>query len=97
MLEAHLRRVERGPRGEALGLGPFPHTGDLANQPRSIVVDPEVSFGRPTLVGTAIPTRVIAGRFDAGESLESLAEDFGLGQEDILEAIRWERRERRAA
>jgi len=51
----------------------------------------------PTLVGTAIPTRVIAGRFDAGESLESLMEDFVRPQEDILEAIRWERRERRAA
>jgi uncharacterized protein (DUF433 family) len=97
VLEAHLRRVERGPHGEALRLYPFPHTGDVANQPRSIVVDPEVAFGRPTLVGTAIPTRVIAGRFDAGESLESLIEDFGRPQEDILEAIRWERRERRAA
>jgi uncharacterized protein (DUF433 family) len=76
---------------------PFPHTGDVANQPQSIVVDPEVAFGRPTLVGTAIPTRVIAGRFDAGESLESLVEDFGRSPADILEAIRWERRERRAA
>ena len=97
VLEAHLRRVERGPGGEALRLYPFPHKGDVANQPRSIVVDPEIAFGRPTLVGTAIPTRVIAGRFDAGESLESLIEDFGRPQEDILEAIRWERREPRAA
>lgn len=97
VLEAHLRRVERGPQGEALRLYPFPRTGDVTNQPRSIVVDPEVAFGRPTLVGTAIPTRVISGRFDAGESLESLMADFGRPQEDILEAIRWECRERRAA
>jgi uncharacterized protein (DUF433 family) len=97
VLEAHLRRVERGPGGEALRLYPFPHRGQVTGQPRSIVVDPEVAFGRPTLVGTAIPTRVIAGRFDAGESLESLAADFGRPYEDILEAIRWERRERRAA
>ena len=97
VLEAHLKRVERGPRGEAVRLYPFPHTGDVGGQPRSIMVDPEVAFGRPTLVGTAIPTRAIAGRFDAGESLESLVEDFGRPPADILEAIRWERRERRAA
>ena len=97
VLEAHLRRVDRGPRGEAVRLYPFPHIGDVAGQPRSIVVDPEVAFGRPTLAGTAIPTPVIAGRFDAGESLESLVEDFGRPPRDILEAIRWERRERRAA
>jgi len=97
VLEAHLKRVERGPRGEAVRLYPFPHTGDVSDQPRSIVVDPEVAFGRPTLAGTAIPTPVIAGRFDAGESLERLVEDFGRPPGDILEAIRWERRERRAA
>ena len=97
VLEAHLKRVERGPQGEAVRLYLFPNTGDLDSQPRSIVVDPEVAFGRPTLAGTAIPTGVIAGRFDAGESLESLVEDFGRPATDILEAIRWERRERRAA
>lgn len=97
VLEAHLRRVDRGPRGEALRLYPFPRPGDVATQPRSIVVDPEVAFGRPTLAGTGIVTRVIAGRFDAGESLQSLVEDFARPADDILEAIRWELREQRAA
>jgi uncharacterized protein (DUF433 family) len=97
VLEAHLKRVERGVRGEALRLYPFPHSGDVAQQPRSIVVDPEVAFGRPTLAGTGIPTRAIAGRFHAGESLESLVRDFARPAEDILEAIRWELREQRAA
>jgi uncharacterized protein (DUF433 family) len=97
VLASHLERVDRGPRGQALRLYPFPRPGDVAQQPRSIVVDPEVAFGRPTLAGTGIPTQVIAGRFDAGESLESLVEDFARPADDILEAIRWELREQRAA
>lgn len=97
VLEAHLKRVDRGPHGEALRLYPFPRPGDVAQQPRSIVIDPEIAFGRPTLAGTGIPTQVIAGRFDAGESLESLVEDFARPADDILEAIRWELREQRAA
>jgi uncharacterized protein (DUF433 family) len=97
VLEAHLRRVDRGPGGKALRLYPFPRPGDVAQQPRSIVIDPEVAFGRPTLAGTGIPTRVISGRFDAGESPESLADDFACPTADIYEAIRWELREQRAA
>jgi hypothetical protein len=54
-----------------------------------------VAFGRPTLVETAIPTRHCGPL--TRRVLESLMEDFGRPQEDIPEAIRWERRERRVA
>jgi len=97
VLEAHLERVDRGPGGKALRLFPFPRPADSVQQPRSIVVDPEIAFGRPALAETGIATRVIAGRFDAGESLESLVEDFCRPPDEILEAIRWELREQRAA
>ncbi len=95
VIEAHLRRVDRGEHGEALRLYPFTRAfeiPDAANAPRVIVVDPERAFGRPVLTGTSIPTRMIAGRFDAGESLESLADDYGRPIDELQEAIRWERR-----
>jgi uncharacterized protein (DUF433 family) len=54
------------------------------------VIDPQVSFGRPVLVGTGIPTAVIAGRYKAGESMDALADDYGRQRFEIEEAIRCE-------
>jgi uncharacterized protein (DUF433 family) len=92
IVAAHLQRVVRGNDGRAIRLYPFtrPTLRDL--QPRVIVVDPEIAFGRPTLADSGIPTRIIAGRFEAGESFASLARDYERSQEEIEEAIRWERR-----
>ena len=55
-----------------------------------MVIDPHVSFGRPVLVGTGIPTAVIAERYKAGESIDELAGDYGRGPSEIEEAIRCE-------
>lgn len=87
---AYLRRIERNPKGVPIRLYPFiRHRGD--EDPRPIVIDPAVSFGRPVLAGTGIPTEVIAERFDAGEAIEELASDYGRSREEIEEAIRFER------
>ena len=64
-----------------------------------MVIDPRVSSGRPVLVGSGIPTAVIAERYKAGESIDQLADDYGrerLDIEDIEEAIRCELDERAA-
>ena len=53
-------------------------------------MDPRVQFGRPCLLGTGVPTDVIAERYKAGESIESLVEDYGQAREHIEEAIRYE-------
>lgn len=92
IIAAHLTRVDRGEGGRAIRLYPFTRPDFHAEQPRSVVIDPEVSFGRPTIAGTGVPTQMIAGRFDAGESLESLADDYGCGLSDLQEALRLERR-----
>ncbi len=89
LLEAHLRRIERGPSGIPVRL--FPLTRKRAHdEPRAVVIDPRVSFGRPVLVGTGIATAVIAERYKAGESVEELAEDYGRQRLEIEEAIRCE-------
>jgi uncharacterized protein (DUF433 family) len=60
-----------------------------------IVVDPSQSFGIPTIKG--IRTEVLADANAAGESVETLADDFGLTVEDVEAALRAEQRWRKAA
>jgi len=89
LLEAHLRRIDRDSHGLAVRLYPFTRTG-LADEPRIIVIDPLVSFGRPVLVGTGIATSVIAERYKGGETMDALAGDYGRQRQEIEEAIRCE-------
>jgi uncharacterized protein (DUF433 family) len=55
-----------------------------------VVIDPELSFGRPVIAGTGLATEVIADRYKAGESIQELAEDYGRPAEEVEEAIRCE-------
>lgn len=93
ILQAHLHRIERDTRGLPIRLYPFTRKRDSAEpgaEPRAVVIDPHVSFGRPVLVGTGIPTSVIAERYKAGESMDDLADDYGRTRLEIEEAIRCE-------
>lgn len=89
LIETYLRRVERDPVGIPIRLYPFTRERNL-EEPRTIVIDPYVSFGRPVLAGTGIATSVIAQRYKAGESIAELAEDYGRSSPEIEEAIRCE-------
>jgi uncharacterized protein (DUF433 family)/transposase-like protein len=89
LIETYLQRVERNRSGTAIRLYPFTRERK-PDEPRIIVIDPSISFGRPVLVGTGIATAIIAQRYKAGESIEELAEDYGRSRSDIEEAIRCE-------
>jgi len=89
LIEAYLQRVERDPVGIPIRLYPFTRERK-PEEPRAIVIDPYISFGRPVLTGTGIVTAIIAQRYKAGESIEELAEDYGRSRSDIEEAIRCE-------
>ena len=91
ILMAYLRRVEWDETGLALRLYPFTRKKEL-DEPKFIVIDPYVSFGKPVLVGTGVPTSVVAERYKAGESVDELADDYGLGRTSVEEAIRCELR-----
>jgi uncharacterized protein (DUF433 family) len=94
LLEAHLRRVERDPMGRASKLYPFTRKRadrrSLLAEPKFVMIDPEIQFGRPVLTGTGIPTMVIADRYKAGESISDLARDYNRPPKEIEEAIRCE-------
>jgi len=89
LLLAYLRRIERDPKGIPVKLFPFTREPE-ADEPRAIVIDPHLAFGRPVLVGTGVATVIIAERFEAGETMEALAADYGRPRSDIEEAIRCE-------
>ncbi len=88
-LADYLKRVEYGDDRVAFRLYPFTRQGAL-DDPRSVVFDPLVSFGRLVLADTGIPTEEIADRFNAGEKILELASDFGVSSEKVEEAIRCE-------
>ena len=62
------------------------------NEPRLIQINPAVGFGKPVIAGTGISTAVVASRFNARESIDDLASEYGLKPRQIEEAIRWEQR-----
>ena len=91
----YLHRVERDPSGFPIRLYPFTmNTPDSA--PKSIVIDPRVSYGRPALVRIGVATSIIAERLWAGESSKDLLRDYGLTQKELDEAIRCELRAKAA-
>jgi uncharacterized protein (DUF433 family) len=86
-----LDRIERDPQGLPLKLYPFTRASDSrvsAADPKIVVMNPRVSFGRPS-VGV-VATSTIWNRFLAGDSPGELARDYGLALEAIEEAIRCE-------
>ncbi|WP_017305045.1 DUF433 domain-containing protein [Spirulina subsalsa] len=91
LLNTHLERIEPDDKGLALKLYPFTRNQE-ENNPRLVVVDPYVSFGRMVITGTGIPTSIITERFHAGDSPEQIAKDYECDIEKIQEAIRCETR-----
>lgn len=60
----------------------------VAGTGSSIIIDPRISFGAPTVFGT--PTWIIVGRRNAGESIEDIAEDFGIKKTEVKKALEFE-------
>ena len=91
IVEAHLERVEYDKTLGAFKFYPFVRERS-STEPKFIVIDPGLGFGKPVIAGTGISTAVIASRFNARESMPDLAKEYGLEEEQIEEAIRWETR-----
>ncbi|PZV22117.1 MAG: hypothetical protein DCF21_00805 [Leptolyngbya sp.] len=88
-LEIYLTRIEVDEQGIASRLFPFLHH-NRRDDPKVIVIDPNISFGRPVIAGTGIPTQVLADRYEAGDSVELLAMDYASDRSLIQTAIDYE-------
>jgi uncharacterized protein (DUF433 family) len=56
----------------------------------SIVVDPKIAFGAPITRRGSIPTAVIKGRYQAGENISEIEDDFGIPPEVVRAALEFE-------
>jgi uncharacterized protein (DUF433 family) len=94
IIGVYLKRIERDAKGLPIKLYPFTRDtqADAApvSDPRVVVMNPTVSFGRPVIAGTGIPVSSIYERYKAGDSVADLAQDFRLEISAIEEAIRCE-------
>ncbi len=90
LIRAYLERIDRDAKGLPIKLYPFIRTQAPREQPRSVVIDPRVSFGRPVIAGTGIPTAVLAEQFKAGDPVPVLAKEYGADEEAVWDAIRCE-------
>jgi uncharacterized protein (DUF433 family) len=89
IFEVHLQRIEYD-KG-IFNFYPFVRERSAA-EPKFIVINPALGFGKPVIAGTGISTAVIASRFNARESVPELAMEYGLEEKQVEEAIRWETR-----
>ncbi len=98
VINMYLHRIEYDTSGPVI-LYPFtrgPFQED--DQPKAVLMNPYISFGRPVLAGRGVPTELVFERFNAGELIDTLAEDYGRKRWEIEEAIRYESaRSRKAA
>lgn len=60
----------------------------VAGRDQNVIIDPKIQFGAPSVEGVA--TWAFKGRWEAGEDLDDIAEDFGLPNSDVLAALRFE-------
>jgi uncharacterized protein (DUF433 family) len=60
----------------------------VAGTGEPIIIDPRVSFGAPTVKG--IPTWILKGRWEAGESLDEISEDFSISKKLALHGLKFE-------
>jgi uncharacterized protein (DUF433 family) len=90
LFKEHLDRVEWDQWKFPVRLYPF-SSGSVHTDNRPIAIDPQISFGRPVIASRSISTGAIAQRIDAGETAAELASDYGLGEQEIEEAVLYAR------
>lgn len=53
-----------------------------------IIIDPRIAFGAPNVNG--VPTWILKGRWEAGEDVREIADDFSLPPKVVNDALRFE-------
>lgn len=81
-------------------LGPFLETLDYRDavayrwwplgKGKPILLDPEYGFGQPVIAGTGIRTEIIRERFEVGDSITQIANDFNVSSDEVESAIQFE-------
>ena len=81
----HLERIELD--GFYLPARLYPFETDIN---KTIVIDPQVAFGRPFIARRGISTAAIVNRINSGESQQEIADDYGLEPAEVQDALVYE-------
>lgn len=87
LIQQYLRLVEWDDKGVPFKLR-LPRAAESSQALSGVVIDPRYGFGRPVLDGKGIRTEVVMERFQAGESIASIAEDYRLSPAAVEDIIR---------
>lgn len=85
-----LTRIEWDERNIATRLFPFIEPKENNFSEKILTIDPNISFGKPTITGTGVPTKIVTYLYDAGDSLEDIASEYNCTVEQIKSAILFE-------
>ncbi len=97
VIDIYLHRIEYDEKGPRV-LYPFISDPFIReDKPKTVMMSPYISFGRPVLTGRGVSTEMIYERFNAGELIVDLAKDYGQKPKEIEEVIRYESATRAAA
>ena len=59
----------------------------VAGRQSPVRIDPRISFGAPMVRG--VPTWVLKGRWEAGETIPDIIDDFGIEEDEIVEGLKF--------
>jgi uncharacterized protein (DUF433 family) len=85
ILDLFLQHIERDEKFRPSRI--YPIVGSSPSKDIAIVAG--VSSGRPIIEGTGVPVWTVFNRFNLGEALESIAEDFEIPNEKVRRAIEY--------
>jgi len=86
LVDAHLDRLVKDSSGWPTRNYPVRHR-DVSRKP--IVIVPNVAGGHPITPHKGIRVEVLLNRKQAGEPAQQIAEDYGLSESEVEEAIRY--------
>ena len=89
MLSLSLERIERDDDGLPVRLCPFGPVG--SPDTRTIVLDPQIAFGRPTVAGSRVATATLVACLDAGDRPDGIAAEYGIEADQVVDAAIYER------
>lgn len=86
-VRTHLNRIEIDYHGRPAMFTPG---NESINEHNLIVINPNISYGLPVIRGTGIMTESVYDRYNGGESIQDLMEDYNRTDKEIEAAIQWE-------
>lgn len=88
VVDLFAQRISRDRKGQLRAIFPWRHYAPGKNEDRPVSVNPEVLSGRLVVTGTRIPAQTIWERTRTGESVSTVADDYGISEKLVNDALR---------